>query len=205
MALPKKYQHQPTAIASYSYTDIAEGTGIIQFKGAINKLTTADLYSGPELTATSSSTSSTLIIDHDFNLSPFNLPKRIKGTATINWTYAFSGTGTGKNITLHWKVRKVPLVGAEIEIANWTQTFSNTANRVTTLFEDITIPGTLFKKGEVLRLTFLAYMTVIDSGTFRVTIGIDPQDRDGTYIVPSTDTPKSTTKLHFYVPFVLDL
>ena len=188
-------------IISYSFTEIADGTGIAHLKGASGKLTTADLFSGPELSAESSSTSSTQIIDHNFDLSPFNLPRTMKGTATVNFCYAFSGTGTGKNITLKFKFRKVELDSNVVEIAEWTQTFSNTSNRVSVGFRDITIPKTYFQKGETLRITFEGWMTVIDSGTFRITLGIDPQDRDGTYIVPSTDTPKSTTKLDFYIPF----
>ena len=72
-----------SAIASYSYTDIAEGTGVVSFYGAETYDTTAStkyilttnsiISNNPEIISPNG--------NYDFDLTPFNMPKTIKGTA----------------------------------------------------------------------------------------------------------------------------
>ena len=85
----------PTSIASYSYTDIAEGTGMVKFQGYLHMETTTESYG---LTTTNpyshfiwttigvTEANYTLYIDKDFDLSPFAFPREIKGTARFNVT-----------------------------------------------------------------------------------------------------------------------
>jgi len=209
--LNKKYQSAPSAIASYDYTDIIEGTGIIKFMAYTNKDTSGTNYSltrqtvfySSDIELVDNNPGVTAALDIDFDLSPFNSPVTIRGTAVVNVCFECQAdieSGTGYAIA---KIRKWD-GAAETEIAS-TQSESLTDDyRILAL--NINVPKTHFKKGEILRLTIYCYGEKTAGGNnFHVVFGCDPQNRDGTWIVPSTDNPVSTTKLEFYCPFEIDL
>jgi hypothetical protein len=198
------------AIASYSYTDIAEGTGVIKLYGFIDSGGTPTLaeqvvYSS-SIESTGSKTTSgaySTISDLDFDLSAFNYPKMIKGTALVGYGYAFDQTnyGYGKII---FTVRKWDGT-TETDIASGTWARENAPDAKAAQVTKITIPEHHFKRGEILRLNVLSQARSDDASAVRLTIGTDPMNRDGTYIIPSTDTPTTTTKLEFYCPFKIDI
>lgn len=221
--IPPTFQAQSNFIASYSYTDIAEGTGVQKFYLAVSEdssgndynLLTQEVYSDEiELIEDGGYTASanfTKMQDIDFDLSAFNKPKTIGGTGYFTFsTGELTSCSAGQEVLYYFifKVRKYSGT-TESEIASAQSKeygFGYEASptiRAETAFFPITIPNTHFKRGDILRLTIEIWArgepNVNGAGTF--TIGVDPQNRDGTYINPSTDDPTTTTQCLFYCPF----
>ncbi|KKK70095.1 hypothetical protein LCGC14_2927450 [marine sediment metagenome] len=194
-----KFTTASPIIASYSYTDIAEGTGVVIFKafitdiGALGHLTASQVYSrNIETSETGTAGDWDTIGDRDFDLAPFNRSQIIKGTAIVNISQHAVTSGSSRFLI---RVRKWD-GSAETEIANVT-TASEGAGDVVMHCEQLTIPRTHFKSGDVLRLTIISQAS--GSGSQTLYYGTDPQNRDGANIIPST-TPV-TTKLEFHCPF----
>ena len=216
--LRKEFVTQPSAIASYPYTEIREGTGFSLFSGYVTEddggldyhLTTDNtIYSSVIESIDTDATAPS--IDLDFDLSPFNLPQTITGTATVSFTLvAATQADTTMTALATVYIRKVPVVGAEEEIVSAiTPTITVAAGSTTTkelMTFPLTIPKTHFKKGEKLRLSVVAVGTRTGgANNISVLYGHDPRNRDGAVIVPSTDDPDTITKLLFYCPFDIDL
>ena len=217
--LPTNFPIPPeSSIVSYSYTNVAEGTGIIKFYGyasADSSGTTYHLGKNAVYSNITDSGDSTLTSsyvkrqDLDFDLSPFNTPQTIGGTATLNICMRASGDHTsvsGKFIAL---IKKVS--GGETTLVTLTSEDPVASGNVGAgdgwKVANIkgTIPNTHFKIGDQLRLTIEVYQKISGAGNGWVAIGLDPQNRDGDYITPSSDDPTSTTKLEFYCPFRINL
>lgn len=217
--LNNKYQTQPSTIATYNYTDIAEGTGIQLFYGfgyynqagtlvyGLGKSTdyseTIETSSAPDDTGNYSK-----VIDLDFDLNAFNLPQTARGTAQVNLTQ-FAGYG-GYDMANYIIARIRKWDGTtETEVASGQSagitTSSNTIKKVRTI--RFTVPKTHYKKGDILRLTIELWAKTQSAGYINSTaaFGHDPENRDGALIIPSTDDPRTTTKLLFYCPFNIDI
>ena len=218
-------QQAESAIASFDYYDIAEGTGIKAFYLGVSEddsgndyhLVTQELYSDEIDTAitTFDGTTYDKELDLDFDLAAFNMPKTIKGTGYIQFSeYELTTCSAGQSVNGYFvfKLRKWDGT-TETEIASATsKTYgfgyeTTPTARTETGFIPITIPETPFAPGEQLRLTMECWTKTINetggSGTFA--IGHDPKNRDGTYIKPSTDDPESVTKTTFFCPFKIEL
>ena len=215
--LPQQFQAQSNSIASYNYTDIAEGTGIIKFYGFTTEddaaidyhLSTNTAYSATEGTETAGSIVSTgsfkKVIDVDFDLSEFNLPKDIEGTAIINMGHGvFSGAGSTK-VQGYIKARIRKWDGSsETEIANEdsaTIQAQNGANKRQIVSIKITIPKTHFKIGETLRLTIEGWHKNVTATSNTSRIPHVPQNSDTTNFTPSSEDV--ITKIEAYIPFRL--
>lgn len=216
VTLKKEYQSQPDAIASYDYPDIAEGTGVVRFYGIIQENSAGVFYvlSNNAITASADCIQATLnqtgnvfakIIDADCDLSAFNMPKTIKGTANFVIPIVLYGNiANNSHFYAIVKVRKVPLVGAEIEIAN-VQSQTETEHgagqtRGHMISMKVAIAQTNFKKGETLRITIEGWgYTTEDGGTGWVQLGCNPQGNS-----MGTATPVISTQSN-YIPFNLDL
>ena len=217
--LSKKYQSQENVIATYDYTDIAEGTGIQIFHGftytsladisvnvyALGKSTE---YSSLIETTFASTATTTKVFDETFDSLSFNTPRTMKGTAQINLgqVSVINVTGTDEQ-SLVIKIIKVS-GGTPAEIVSVTKSMSlatGTHKMVHTI--RAVVPATHFKIGDVLRFTIELYSNLEGTGTVTGTnyIGHDPENRDGTGIVPSTDDPRTITMLKFHCPFLIDL
>ena len=210
-----------SAIASYDFVDIAEATGKINYSlyitnqstGKENILGTEDVYSEnieiKNVAVTATVNTDTKIFDEDFDLSPMNLPRTIRGESILEISWIIqkvSGIGTLDSAFLIAKIRKWD-GSTETEIAS-TQTIDiGSFNSVRSDIISITIPSTLIKKGEQLRLTIEGWVNQNDEfATFELTIGTDPKNRDGTLIVPSGDaTGKKRTKTPISIPYRIDL
>ena len=91
-------------IASYDYYDIAEGTGNIVFNIAVTSTSTGQDYiltsqtplsEEAEIFITTGGIANTIMAirdTKDYDLTEFNLPKNIKGTAFISHSLSFRGT-----------------------------------------------------------------------------------------------------------------
>ncbi len=209
-------------IASYDWIDAISATGYIVFDGVNAEDSTGDNYiltdspHSSTLTPTAKGTGKPNITqnlfgngvggtpgkgsDIDFDLSQFQLPRTIEGTALVR--VSISGDGTGgndpANVYIVARLRKYGTVIGEVEIASVQ---SATESSVTDTEEkgmvlQITVPKTHFKKGEQLRLTIEVWSE--SAITHRIDLGHDPND--GAFGQFSA----GNSRLAVAVPFKLD-
>ena len=219
MAVPVKYRSGGgKVIASYNWVDISDGTGMVGLNGLImknssgeyEKLSTEDLHSYKiETTGTTSNAAYTKIIDLDFDLSEFNTSKVISGTAIFELCLNVVTTGAGSSgdkVNGYVKIIVKKWDGTtETEIANVqsgtvSSVFDDGGNSKI-IITDLDIPSTTFSKGDILRITLEGWGNAEDTKDCQITIGHDPLNRDGTYIIPSTDDPTTITTFKSYIPF----
>ena len=204
-----------SAVASYNYTDMAEGTGVTMFYLAAtngdNILTPNQIYSDVIEYSTGEHNLTTDFVknmDVDYDLSAFNSPRTVKGTAYINFTGHQWKSGTAvvtSKFTI--KVRKWDGV-TETEIGNATTAEITDAAGYKLTALAIPLTQTHFGIGDVLRVTIEGYDKEdahFSDTTNILIVGQDPMNRDGTYIIPSTDNPVSITQTKIWIPFKIDL
>ncbi len=201
-------------IQSFNFTDIAEGTGIVRFSGYNHQEDTVDGYSLAQNTlysqviqSSSNSTSSAYVreMDLDFDVK-FNLSKRVKGLAKVNFTFG-AGDGSADNAGDNFMVvnlrhfdgttEKHIASGATNVISNTpTAIVSQTANMefdISTLQE--------FKKDETLRLNMEYFTKRTGANNHVIAFSHDPKERDPTTPMASSDPSELTID----IPFILDL
>lgn len=220
MGFPRVYRKSgESATISYDFYDLAEGTGIKKIygyatttvSGITYKLGTNIVYADTIETKSSKITNDAgsgyqTVLDLDFDLSSFNLPRTIKGTATINLCVNFEPLTNIAGAYIYAKIRKWD-GSSETEIASAQSGLEapGASDQEHIYCLPIIVPKTHFKKGETLRLSIIATGIALTSGNGGyITLGHDPQNRDGTEINPSTDDPTSTTRLEFLCPFDID-
>lgn len=201
-------QQAEQAIASFSSSDLASGTQFVIYQGYTSNesgtenhhLSENEVFSNIVETIVFGQSGTGVKLDLDFDSSPFNLPRTLKGTAFVSVTAVIlpqTGNATVKvtAIIRTWDGSdEVDLVTAD------TKSFSSQAEDYKTFGIALVVPQTLIKKGTLLRLTIRFEITA-DGNSNTMAIGHDPKDRDGVGIVPSTDSKVSTTKLEFHAPF----
>lgn len=206
---------QDAAIATYDYTDIAEGTGIVTYYGAKNQssyiLTRDSLYtddtnsSGDGVTSASTTSVQTMtkLFDHDYDLE-FNFPKTVKGTAHCNITLGTYSTER-RLIKAVWDVQKYDGTTEThlISGASTVENYGSSGVAATIKLISLDVPETHFKKGETLRCTIELWgqATAGVSGTFGY--AHDPMNRNdgGSTQIVDDDTD---TRLIFKIPFRID-
>lgn len=213
MGVPIKYRKSfEPLIASYDYTDLASGTGYNKYYlfSAYDTANTyhlgtqvvhSNLIEYPE--ASNNTTSFVLKIDADFDLTAFVIPQNLKGTALLNIGFYARGANDVDNQSyIIAKLKK-----NDVEIANGQGKTIGDAVAVTSdiTLIPIVVPLTHFKVGDILRLTIEVWIKADAGGTCYAGFGIDPRNRDGTYIIPSTDTPSTITSSNIQIPFKINL
>lgn len=184
-----------SALASYSYINIAEGTGLQSFWGIGGDDSSYSLigdnssYSN-EIEYNATGTGPHIVT---FNSSVFNLPRTIKGTAYFAAGAVLGSASAGQL----W-----------FQISKWdgaTQTNITTSGALTMpisilkqIYYPITCTQTHIKKGESLRLV----VGMVQDTADQVFLGIDPVNRDGTVL---STTSGASTFLRLDVPFRIDL
>ena len=191
MPIPTIYRKaSEAAIASYSYTDIAEGTGVTQFWLYSSQNSVGLDYHINSNSCFSASTETVCTgVTIDFDLPPFNLPKNIKGTAIINLCYRIDGaSGSGSmSVTL-----KKYSGTTETSISSAVSSPDANAAPATYTHWTFHIPITTiahFKKGDILRVA----ITGTGNGSGVPNIQHDPKGTAG-----QKDS-------NIFIPFVLDL
>lgn len=177
------------AIVSYDYTDLAENTGVASFylcqtaySGNTSYILTQEQLYSSAREVNISDTSIT------FSLTAFNLPQNIKGTGYLSLGRKTSvGTGSIK-ATL-----KNSVDGSIVAVSS--PDTNATSEDVWLL--PMTIPLTHFEVGEQLQLT------IEDQNSGTLFIGVDPKNRDGTNITPSTNANLMLTASTLKIPFLL--
>lgn len=195
MALNQPYQHQPTAIASYSYTDIEANTGIVQYyitAGTESGGTTYDLVE----TAYNSwfievGNAQTLTC----TTGEFNTPRIVKGTAFFSGNiHRRSNADGGTNANMAVKIQHYDgTTATDISGTITSGTLTNTAGETKSVF--LKIPITVekqVKKGDSIRVL------VTGTGTNGV-MGTSPTNQT------SPSGLLANTQMIIGIPFNLDL
>lgn len=208
------------SITSYTFTDIAEGTGIVAFYGCDTYeegardyiLTTNTPYSNNKFTGIiASGTGAETLLDLDFDVT-FNIPKVVKGNVYANVTWVSGHTTTANKEGVSFiDFNVIHYDGTtETQLANATSesiTSTSTTTETKTAFVKANVAtAKQFKKGDTLRLNIQLKQTSGGSGGHEVTLFHDPQNRTVTATSGSSaiDETPDTTSLIFYVPFQID-
>ena len=212
MTVPVTFRNNSERITvNYSYSEVASNTGMVEYnllneEDSVGKdyIISRDSLRSKDIEYSNASTS-TQTTDHDYDLTIFQSNTTIRGTALITGSFGGNmGVGTTADAKIKVYVRKWD-GSTETEIGNnTTHTLSCLAAVKTqtsfTLAIDLT--ETKFKKGDNLRITIEASLTITaGSNSSELFYGHDPVNRDGTYLIPSSDT--TTTQLKAYIPYKL--
>jgi len=204
MVMPKRFQTVGPIIATYDYTDIAEGTGIITFNACAAKNSAGTTYFLTKNTLNSATIGSTLSTpqDNDYD-AVFNIPRRVQGTAYVNITLGANATAPNNRVMTVTVTLKHYDGSTETNLAA-TQTsasFEITQGTISSRMDCFKIPITTekdFKKGDILRLTVT---TATSAGSGSYGYGHDPADRDNdNYFLAA-----HSTKLQILVPFRIEV
>lgn len=227
--LPINFPLPPeSSIASYDYFDLADGTGLKQYycgAGANSTITIGDnfghissiadgiLFDNPfyaelaagkgDLHVTSANTSDGMSITLTFDLAPFNIPRIIGGFAYLQLSVYRNNTGTNTS-QFSAVYQKVASGGGTTDLNTTTQ-FTFAKNQSSTKFVRQQLTQTAFARGDKLRLVITITLSpAVPSATGLIyAVGIDPKNRDGTYLIPSS-APNFPTILTTWIPFKIE-
>lgn len=215
--VPRVYRKSgESAIASYSYTDLAEGTGIVDYYGfamdsgsgtKVYKLTTnTGIYSAAGSTAHKYGQSYYTVAggasgsqEINFDLQ-FNQPQRMKGNVIINAQVVLALTNPGSNCYFKFKLYKYD---GSTETAISSQITTETITQVSGSdypFFSVVVPLTAlthFKKGETFRVEAIIYYALSTNSTFFIVYHSPSDNQAGSNL--------QTTRFIVSVPFVIDI
>lgn len=214
--LNKKYQSESSVIASYDYTDIANGTGMVVFNGLKYTFSGSDVYGLTQYTPYSEEieggfnghgTGNYILYTYNFDLTKFNNPRRIGGMGIIEVSFSLTNSNTTYDCYIYPKIQvydgsTATTIGS---VSSPVKSFGSGVNGKWHWTLPVEISDTLFKKDEILRLKFDCYGRRPNVGglTGSFSFGHDPQNRKGATIDPATDL--IPTKLEFHCPFKIDI
>lgn len=199
------------AIASYSYVDIADGTGVQKFYGAKTKsgfiLTPQTLYSELIFTSVNAPYAAAVLLDNDFDVT-FNMPKTVKGTLIVNVPFIHEVSTSGlRTFDVTITVQRVSN-GVSTTIGTDTATqYSDTGTGQTAAnfrerIVSVALTQTHFKKGDTLRIHVKLDIYNANGNCLFYTYH-DPAGR--AYGSPVITDGTINTQMVFYVPFRIDL
>ena len=197
--LNTKYQSLSNAVASYSFVDIASGTGYITLYAGLTEdlkvLSNTEFYSHTIYSEeTAATTSFTKEMDCDFDVL-INRPTYLKGTCIVNLPTKFIiGNGAYAGSVYHKIIIRKWDGTTETDIIS--HTLDTTTGNSETIYKmnavGLVLPLTLFKVGDTLRITIEGWGKVVTAGGTPLTVGIahDPKGRatDWDATVPSIFT-----------------
>jgi len=208
-----KFSTASPVVASYSYTDIANGLGYISSYLANEQDSGGVGYFLTDNTSISSTSISIGVgegasaTEYDFDLSPFQIARTIKGKVIINLYGAIGGsTGDNDETMQITAVLKKYDGSTETTIATMVGTTKNDSGGASATGKQFTYcmtadaSETLFAAGDNIRLT-LRVTTNSVSGTGFYQIGADPSNRAQDELF--YDVNQSNSKI--LIPFKLDV
>ena len=178
--VPIQYRKSPANILSYNYEDVASGLGVSTFylfnttnsTATTYHLTDQVIYSADIAQKITASTTS----DTDYDLTTFNHPRTTEGTGIIQLSVGAQTTAGVTSFYVVLTLRKVS-GGVETDLVSVTSpTLTTAANPTSSALNfcmEMTIPKTLFKIGDTLRLNVAGTTNAGGVGY----IGIDPKSR----------------------------
>jgi len=160
-----------SSIASYNYTDIANGLGYSSYypngiwdgSAVVYLLMSQTLHSQAGVRDFASTNS------QDLDLSPFNTPKTLMGTAYFQFS---AKTSSGASV-ITATIKKVS--GASVTSISSAIASSSISTSEAWKILKIPLTKTNFKIGDILRLTLAA-----DAGTVHCYVGVDPTNTAST-------------------------
>jgi len=201
-------------IQSYNYTDIITGTGYVLLyagkclSGAyLSNIAFASEHANvATLGQKAGAGAATKQIDQDFDVL-VNKPMTIQGKLIVNVSHRVWNSSSDGTMYLIARFRKWNGV-TETEIAvsgnsNYINCTGGGAEDITIASLDMTIPLTLFKKGEYIRVTIEAWLTSTGAGATNGEIAHDATGRT-TDFSPAWNANFSTI-LKVFLPVRLDL
>jgi hypothetical protein len=186
---------QEGAVASYDWTDIADGTGYITLyvsgDSAGHRLVTKEYHSHKGAETYYVNATATLNCD----LTPFNSPRVIRGTAFIE-AITYTSWGTSGSVSKTCQFYKVSNA-VETSLGS-AVSLSSTKDTVVRNLISLSLTQTNFKKGDILRLKIV---TTISNGSQY--LGTNTNGNASTVWIPSETYPFVPFKIQ--VPFKIDL
>lgn len=213
-----------STIASYAYTDVMSGTGVVTFYGFDTEdnstksygLLTSPIYSNNVVTYINSTTASSKFLDLDFDAT-FANPVVLQGTfrAQVSWLHG-NETLANKSGGPTWivvRLRKYDT--SEHEIAANTKSVEMDGVDLevhgTTANIEFEVPTTKYSPGDILRITVELWAGASVNGASGTDVWLchDPADRtvDATLLGQGAALTETvpTSQLIFHVPFRLNL
>ena len=197
-----------SAITSFPYSDIESGTGTVIYYGASEKsgattsyiLTTKSVSSQDSATLVGSGASGS--VEYNFDLTPLNVPKVVKGKGFLNLTV--QGNKNTNDGTINVAVRVIKYDGSsETELMssiNQDVTIVSDTFASRTILFPLDLTQTVFKIGDILRLELIYSWSVVGGAFSALQLGTDPADRF------TFETSSNTSSvLALYIPFRLTL
>ncbi len=193
MVLKQKYQTKESAIASYDYSDLAEGTGVVSFFGSDNmsisgpgrlySLSKGVLYSNDINTQiVNDSSNFTKKLEKDFDVV-FNQPQNLKGIVKVNITLGGRTTGGAPNswecyVILKLKKGTTDIAEAQSETVAGGGGAADVKNsKVLQVLIDASAAITHFKPGDTLRMTVELWSRQPSGGGPHTGFAHDPRAR----------------------------
>lgn len=188
---------EPT-IASYTYTDIADGSGMITFygfhvndnTGGAAQILSSSIVNSNLIGTTFTSAGSTT---YNYNHAAFKAPRTVGAGIGFAQMSIYKAS---QQFDVTVAVKKVS--GSTTTIGTSTMTANQTSSTVKTFTIPIDITQTHFKIGDILRIS----VTFTRAGSLTCNVGHDPLNRAFTNI---PDTSANPTQLKFWIPFRLDV
>ena len=220
--LNKKYDSQPSAIASYDYVDVAEGAGVVNYmacKSATSAastyfMTRSAIYSDQVYSDTlSTASSATALATYNFDIK-FQSPKTMANATA----YAILALGIGSDITTAAHIYAVVTLkkGSTTIVTATSRTVTRpnptTAGQPYSEMVNVPLPTgavTHFKIGDTLRVEVVIWGNSDAGQPYYYGLGHDPKDRAdprtagaGSHTI--FDAVQSTTS-SFLIPWRMDV
>ncbi len=221
MVKQKYRKERQRIIASFSYTDVAEGTGVIRFLGASSKDQTTNDYflssatlASNDINTQASSSSDSEILDLDFDVI-FNRPQNMKGIVKVQIPLGgrtTSGAPNSWTVYAIVKLRKFDgstesdIASSQSEVVSGGGGSVNVKeSKMVNLAIDASSAVTHFKKGDILRITVSINNNTVSGGT-NTGFGHDPKDRtDVAATAGGIIADVDSTQFVVNIPFVLNI
>jgi hypothetical protein len=165
-------EYSASAVSSYNYTDLAEGTGTVLYyaiiaensSGKTYKLLSHKSFSETELISSTNSPTT-----FNFDTSSFNFPRTVKGTAFFSCSAVAASGDTG---TVKVQIKKYDgTTETNLSSEITSQTINDT---VQSIFLELPLTETNIKKGEILRVSVIVNVAINNT----LYVGCDSMERD---------------------------
>ena len=214
-------------LVNYDWIDVADSTGFVEYEAWVamgsyklirttfsNRLFSCISMSGAtKVSLTVSTTTNTesyvKILDQDFDLESFKLPRNIKGDVYINLSYASMASTSSYDTKITAKIRKWN-GSVETEIADDStldlQEAGDGNQQHADLSLKVTVPLTRFKVGEQLRLTIEGYAKLVAGQPVQnIQMAIAGDPADGTATSGGLTLSSGNTRIILIVPYKLEI
>ena len=225
MVMNSIFPQSREVLANYNWIDLVSATGYVMFDGInardsggsnymlIDSSAAAGVFgndnlnigAGPDTTpfitvVDGLGAGPTKCLDANFDLSPFQLPRTLEGSAFVGLSLGSDSATANGSVQIKAKLRKwngaseTEIVATNSEIKNL---LTNTSHSYAL---KLTVPKTHFKKGEQLRLTIELWSTDIN----QIALFHIPDNTAYTEAAETADGKAGNTRLTLAVPFKLD-